>query len=62
MILRFMTTVVISIIIIIIHWSRASHRDISLASDSYSRGRWVGGGGGGGNMKQIWQTVEQVIL
>ena len=21
-----------------------------------------GGGGGGGNMKQIWQTVEQVIL
>ena len=53
-ILRFMNTVVISIIIIIIHWSRVSHRDISLASDSYSGGRWVGGWvgvGGWGNMK-----------
>ena len=49
-ILRFMNNVVISNLIIIIHWSRASHRDISLASDSYSWGRWVGGGrwGGGG--------------
>ena len=46
-ILRFMNTVVISIIIIIIHWSRVSHRDISLASDSYSGGRWVGGWVGG---------------
>ena len=64
-ILRFMNNVVISIIIIIIHWSTVSHRDISLASDSYSGGRWVGGWVGGcgvGNMKQIWQTVEQVIL